>query len=68
MNKLRQLLALALVAAVISLGFAGCKKNDEEHPKGDDTTTEHPSEEAEPNQTAAEEHPAGEHPTGEHPK
>ncbi len=63
MYKLKQLLALLLIAVVISLGPAGCKKNGDEHPTGD-----HPAGETEPNETAAEEHPAGEHPAGEHPK
>ena len=43
MDKLRQLLALVLVAAVVSLGFVGCEKNSGEHPTGDHPSGEQPS-------------------------
>ena len=65
MYKLKQLLALLLVAVVISLGPVGCNKNGEEHPKGDEPATEHPAEEAEPEETKTEEHPAAEHPAAD---
>jgi hypothetical protein len=58
MNKVKKLLVLVLVAAVVSLGLMGCKsKSEGEHPTGEHPSSEHPSEE-----TPSEEHPAGEHP------
>ena len=57
MIKMKKLFVLLLIAAVVSLGLAGCKKHSE-HPTGD-----HPSKES-----SSEEHPASEHPAGEHPK
>jgi hypothetical protein len=62
MKKLKKLFVLVLVAAVVSLGLAGCK-NSHEHPTGDHPSSEHPTEE-----TSTEEHPSSEHPAGEHPK
>ncbi|MHC4500503.1 MAG: hypothetical protein ACYS21_15495 [Planctomycetota bacterium] len=62
MNKLRKIFVLLLIAAVVSLGLAGCKDNHE-HPTGEHPSSEHPTEE-----TPSEEHPSKEHPSGEHPK
>ena len=62
MNKVKKVFVLVLIAAVVSLGLTGCKK-DSEHPSGDHPSSEHPSKEA-----PTEEHPTSEHPTGEHPK
>ena len=57
MKRIKKVLVLVLVAAIVSLGFAGCKDNGE-HP-----TSEHPTEEG-----STSEHPASEHPAAEHPK
>lgn len=71
-NKVKKVLILVLVAAVVSLGLTGCKQKGEqptegtsssEHPSSENPSSEHPTEEK-----AAEEHPAGEHPTSEHPQ
>ena len=43
----KKIFMLVVIAAVISLGLAGCKDKTDEHPNGD-----HP----------AKEHPTGEHP------
>ena len=60
MGKLRKLLALVLIGAVISLGGLGCKKDA---PPADDATTTETKEKS-------AEHPEGEHPAGEkeHPE
>lgn len=46
MNRMREVLALMLTLAVISLGLAGCKHNGEhpssEHPASEHPTSEHP--------------------------
>ena len=64
MNKLKKVLVLVLVAAIVSLGLSlmGCKKAEpakKTPPAGEVTPDEHP----------AGEHPAGEKelPAGEHP-
>ena len=70
MGKLRKLLALVLIGAVISLGGLGCKKK-----AADPAVKESPAKETKTGESNEEEHPAGEHPagekehpTGEHPK
>ena len=72
--KMKKLFILLLVAAVVSLGFTGCKKEAEDHPTGEHpTANEHPTEEdaaegKEAVEEEVEEHPIGEHPSGsEHP-
>jgi hypothetical protein len=60
MNKVKMVFVLVLIAAVVSLGLAGCKS---EHPSGEHPSSEHPSKEH-----PSEEHPSEEHPAGEHPK
>ncbi len=74
MNKMRKVFVLVLVAAIVSLGFMGCKDNGEhEHPAGEHPKSEHPTEEGSKSEHPTEEgstseHPASEHPAGEHPK
>lgn len=62
MNKVKKILVLVLIAAVVSLGMIGCNGKSE-HPTGEHPSSEHPSKEA-----PTEEHPSSERPTGEHPK
>ncbi len=62
MNKLKKILVLVLIAAVVSLGGSGCKGKSE-HP-----TNEHPSKQAPAKEASPNEPPAAEHPAGEHPK
>lgn len=57
MGKLRKIFMMVLIAAIVSLGIAGCKGKDE-HPN-----KEHPSQKA-----PAEEHPTDGNKPGEHPK
>ncbi|MHC4843184.1 MAG: hypothetical protein ACYTFM_08280 [Planctomycetota bacterium] len=66
MFKLRKILILLLIAAVVSLALTGCK-SDQEHPTGEHPTEEHPSEEHPSEEHPTEEHPSEEHPSGEHP-
>lgn len=62
MDKLRKLLALVLIGAVISLGGLGCEKK-EAAPVDKTETSESKTEEK------SADHPEGEHPEGEeHPK
>ncbi len=73
MDKLKNILVAALIAAVVSFGQMGCKQESEhpseEHPTSEHpAASEHPTEEAPTEETPSEEHPSGEHPTGEHPK
>jgi hypothetical protein len=51
MNKVKKLLVLLLVAAVVSLSLTGCKSE-----------TEPPAEEPPTEETSTGEHPSGEHP------
>ena len=51
MKKLRKIIVLMLIVAVVSFALTGCS-NESKHPSGD-----HPTKES-----ATEEHPAGEHP------
>lgn len=45
-NKMKKLFVLLLVAAVVSLGLAGCEHKSDappgEHPSSDHPTSEHP--------------------------
>jgi len=56
MNKMKNILVLMLVAAIVSFGLLGCKEKSE-HPTGDHPTGDQPTKE-----TVPEEHPTGEHP------
>jgi hypothetical protein len=67
MKELKKLFVLVLVAAVVSLGLAGCK-NGPEHPTGEHPSSEHPTEETSTEEHPSDEHPSSEHPAGEHPK
>ena len=51
MDKLKNILVLLLLAAIISFGQLGCKQQSE-HTSGEHPTSEHPT----------SEHPSGEHP------
>lgn len=66
MNKVKKVLVLMLIAAVVSLGLMGCKEKGE-HPSGDQLSSEHPAGEHPTEETPDGEHPAGEHPTEETP-
>ncbi len=56
MNKMKKVLVLVLVAAIVSLGLSltGCKKKTEPAPETPPA-----------GEVAPDEHPAGEHPAGE---
>ena len=56
MNIIRNLLIPVAIAAMISLGLAGCDK------KGKKPVVEQPAE-----SKASDEHPSNEHPSNEHP-
>ncbi len=58
MNKVKKVLVLVLVAAIVSLGLSltGCKKKGEAPAKGTPAA-----------ETTDKEHPAGEHPAKEDP-
>ena len=62
MDKIKKVFVLVLIVVVTSLGFVGCKKN-QEHPTGDHPTKEHPK-----NEHPTDEHPKTEHPASEHPE
>jgi uncharacterized lipoprotein YehR (DUF1307 family) len=62
MKKMKKILVLLLVAAIVSFGLMGCKEKSE-HP-----TAEQPTKGTESKETESGEHPAGEHPAGEHPE
>ena len=66
MDKLKKILVVLLIAAIVSFGQLGCKQQSE-HPSGEHPTSEHPTEEHPTEETKSEEHPTGEHPTSEHP-
>ena len=66
MNKIKKILVLVLVAAIVSLGLTACKEKSE-HPTADQPSGDQPTKETVPEEHPAE-HPAGEHPTGEHPE
>ena len=77
MKKLRKIIVLMLIVAVVSLGLTGCsnesKPSSEDHPTSEHPTSEHPSKEAASKEHPTSEHPtkettSEEHPTGEHPK
>ena len=76
MNIIKKLLIPVAIAAMVSLGLAGCDKKGKkpaieqsakekasnEHPAKDNASNEHPAKEK-----ASNEHPTDEHPTDEDP-
>jgi len=65
-NRVKKVIVLLLVAAVVSLGLTGCKHKNEQPTEG--TSSEHPAKKAPAEEKKAEEQPAGEHPSAEHPQ
>ena len=61
MEKLKNILVVLLIAAVISFGQVGCKQQSE-HPSGEHPTSEHPTEKHPTEKTESEEHPTGHRP------
>ena len=69
MDKVKNILVTLLIAAVISLGLAGCKdSNKSEKPTKETVKKEAESKKAEAEKALKNEHPASEHPASEHPK
>ena len=64
-NRLKKLLVLMLIVAVVSLGFMGCEQKKPS--PGETPKTEHPEGEHPDGEHPAAEHPETEHPAGEHP-
>ena len=76
MNIIKKLLIPVAIAAMISLGLAGCDKKgkkpaveqsteskaSDEHPTKEKASDDHPS-----NEHPSNEHPSNEHPSNEHP-
>ena len=76
MNIIKKLLIPVAIAAMISLGLAGCDKKgkkpaveqsteskaSDEHPTKEKASDDHPS-----NEHPSNEHPPNEHPSNEHP-
>lgn len=65
MNKVKKVLVLVLIAAIVSLGVMGCKKKGVP-PAGETTTGEHPEHPSE--ETTTGEDPAKEDPVKEQPE
>jgi len=61
MNIIKKLLIPVAIAAMVSLGLAGCDK------KGKKPAIEQSAKEKAPNEHPTDEHPTEEHPTDEHP-
>ena len=66
MNIIKKLLIPVAIAAMISLGLAGCDKKDKkpvvEQSAESKASDEHPTKEK-----ASDDHPSNEHPSEEHP-
>ena len=76
MNIIKKLLIPVAIAAMVSLGLAGCdkkskkpaveqsaeSKGSDEHPTKEKGSDEHPTKEK-----ASDDHPSNEHPSDEHP-
>lgn len=67
MGKLRKMLALVLIGAIISVGGLGCEKKDKT-PTKESLTKEAKEAESTAKEAVEEAAPAEEHPAGEHPK
>ena len=81
MNIIKKLLIPVAIAAMVSLGLAGCDKKGKkpaieqsakekapnEHPAKEKAPNEHPAKEKAPNEHPAKEKAPNEHPTDEHP-
>jgi hypothetical protein len=70
MNRLRKIIVLVLIGAVVSLGVIGCKAKTEppagEQPAQEASAAEQPSQEAPAQEAPAAEKPAEEKPAAEH--
>ena len=68
MNIIKKLLIPVAIAAMVSLGLAGCDKKGKkpaiEQSAKEKAPNEHPAKEKAPNEHPTDEHPTDEHPTG----
>ena len=71
MNIIKKLLIPVAIAAMISLGLAGCDKKGKkpavEQSAESKTSDEHPTKEKASDDHPSNEHPSNEHPSNEHP-
>ena len=71
MNIIKKLLIPVAIAAMVSLGLAGCDKKGKkpaiEQSAKEKASNEHPAKEKASNEHPTDEHPTDEHPTDEHP-
>ena len=71
MNIIKKLLIPVAIAAMISLGLAGCDKKGKKPPVEQSAESkasdEHPTKEKASNDHPSNEHPSNEHPSNEHP-
>jgi len=66
MNIIKKLLIPVAIAAMISLGLAGCDKKGKK-PAVEQSTESKASDEHPTKEKASDEHPSNEHPSNEHP-
>ena len=66
MNIIKKLLIPVAIAAMISLGLAGCNKKGKK-PAVEQSTESKASDEHPTKEKASDEHPSNEHPSNEHP-
>ena len=71
MNIIKKLLIPVAIAAMVSLGLAGCDKKGKkpaiEQSAKEKASNEHPAKEKASNEHPTDEHPTDEHPTDEDP-
>lgn len=71
MNIIKKLLISVAIAAMVSLGLAGCDKKSKkptvEQSAESKASDEHPSTEHPTKEKASDEHPSNEHPSDEYP-
>jgi hypothetical protein len=71
MDIIKKLLIPVAIAAMVSLGLAGCDKKGKkpaiEQSAESKALNEHPAKEKAPDEHPTNEHPTDEHPTNEHP-
>ena len=71
MDIIKKLLIPVAIAAMVSLGLAGCDKKGKkpaiEQSAKEKASNEHPAKEKASNEHPTDEHPTDEHPTDEHP-
>ena len=66
MNIIKKLLIPVAIAAMISLGLAGCDKKGKK-PAVEQSTESKASDEQPTKEKASDDHPSNEHPSDEHP-